>query len=251
MSLSKLTDRYNELTNLEKKIVEYILNNPKKILTSTANEMAENLYVSKTSIINLSKRLGFEGYSELRYYVRDYLNNEGQERKFLSYEQILDNLNSEVSKTISLQSKENIIKIVKKIIGSRIVYVIARGASGPIASLLSSRLALLGVKAILIEDPNIVDVLGGSLGEDETVIVISLSGETEKILALAKTARLRNIDVIALTAFSNSSLHKIANYNMFCFAHETSTKFNDLISRVGLHTLVQIIITYIAMEKQK
>ncbi len=92
---------------------------------------------------------------------------------------------------------------------SRIVYVVGRGASEPIANLLSSRLALLNIKAILIGDPNIIDVLGDSLSEDETIIVMSLSGETERILTITKTARSRGgIDVIALTSFSNNTLQK-------------------------------------------
>ncbi len=119
----------------------------------------------------------------------------------LSYDTILDNIHTEITKTISLQSEENINKIVNRILSSRIVYVVGRGASEPIANLLSSRLALLNIKAILIGDPNIIDVLGDSLSEDETIIVMSLSGETERILTITKTARSRGIDVIALTSF--------------------------------------------------
>ncbi|SCY77050.1 MurR/RpiR family transcriptional regulator [Alkaliphilus peptidifermentans] len=248
MSLNKLTERYNELTDMEKNIVEYILKNPKKVRDSTASELADVLFVSKTSIINLSKRVGFEGYSELKYYVRGYLDEKRSKKESIPYEDILSNLNSEVSNTISLQNPENINKIVNKLLNSRIVYIIGRGASGPIASMLSSRLALLHIKAILIEDPNIVDVLGDSMAEDEAIVVISLSGETEKILTLAKTARLRNIDVIAMTSFTNNTLQKIANYKMFCFADQTATKYNDLISRVGLHVLVQILVTNIRIS---
>ncbi|NLY47252.1 MAG: MurR/RpiR family transcriptional regulator [Tissierella sp.] len=251
MRLSKLTKAYNELTDLEKKIVEYIINNPKMIQDSPASEIANILYVSKTSIINLSKKLGFEGYTELRYYVKDYLEQKEKSKEEQSYKGILDNIHTEVTKTISLQDEENINQIVKKIISSRIVYVVGRGASEPIASLLSSRLALLNIKAILIDDPNIIDVLGNSLSEDETIIVMSLSGETERILTIAKTARARSVDVIALTSFFNNTLQKIANYNMFCFADSTETKYNDLISRIGMHILVQILISYIEMTDKE
>lgn len=251
MKLSRLTEGYEKLTDLEKKIVEYIMTNPKMIQNSPASDIADILYVSKTSIINLSKKLGFEGYSELRYYVKDYLEHKEKHKEEISYEGILNNIHNELAKTISLQSEENTSKIVKKIMDSRIVYVIGRGASGPIASLLSSRLALLNIKAILIGDPNIIDVLGNSLAKDESIIVMSLSGETERILTITKDARAKGIDVIALTAFSNNTLQKMANYNMFCFADNTETKYNDLISRIGLHTLVQILIACIEMTDKE
>lgn len=73
MNLSRLTQGYDELTDLEKKIVEYIMNNPKMIQDSPASEIAEILYVSKLLLSIYLKKLGFEGYSELRYYVKDYL----------------------------------------------------------------------------------------------------------------------------------------------------------------------------------
>lgn len=251
MTLSRLTEGFDKLTELEKKIVEYILNHPETIIHLTAHEVAEILYVSKTSIINLSKKLGFDGYSELRYYVKDYLQAKEKKEELWSYEGILGAINDEVTKTLTLQREDNIKSIAQRIMTSRIVYVIARGASKPIADLLSSRLAMLKIKSIFINDPNLIDVLGDGLGEDETVLVMSLSGETEKILNIARAARARGIDVIALTSFSNNTLQKLANYNMFCFAHDSETKYSDLISRIGLHVLIQILISYIGLGRKE
>lgn len=251
MTLNRLTEKYERLTGLEKKIVAYIMNHPQVIIHLTAHEVAEILYVSKTSIINLSKKLGFDGYSELRYYVKDYVQNQNKREEQLSYEGVLGSINDEVTKTLTLQREENIKAIAERIVSSRIVYIIARGASKPIADLLSSRLAMLKIKSIFIDDPNLIDVLGDGLSKDETVLVMSLSGETEKILNITKSARARGIDVIALTSFSNNTLQRLANYNMFCFAHVSETKYNDLISRIGLHVLIQILITYIDLDRKE
>ncbi len=252
MILSRLTENYDELTDLEKKVVEHILNNPKELLYLTANELADKLYISKTSVINLAKKLGFDGYSELRYSMKHYLEEKEKSVKdILSFNDILTNIYDEVNKTLSLQNEDNIKSIVKKIKNSRAIYIIARGASKPIADLFSTRLAMLNIKSIFINDLNLIEVISKSITEEETLILISLSGETGKIIEVAKTARARGIDVIALTSFSNNSLQKIANYNMFCFSDDTETKYNDLISRVGLHVLMQIIISYLEVYKEE
>lgn len=251
MNLSKLAERYSELTGLESKIIEYVMSNPEKIVHLTANELAEILYVSKTSVINLSKKLGFAGYSELRYYVKDYIQHKKKKEHILSFKDILDNIHDEVTKTLALQSEDNIKTIIKRIINSKLLYIVARGASEPIADMLSSRLALLKIRSILIRDPNLIEVLGDGFDKEETLFVISLSGETEKILTITKAARARGIDVIALTSFSSNSLQRLANYNMFCFADDTKTKYNDLISRIGLHTLTHILITYMDMYREE
>lgn len=245
MILGRFTENYDQLTDLEKKITEYVVTNPEDILYLTANELAEKLYVSKTSVINLSKKLGFDGYSELRYYVKHHIESQENTKVIPSFNDILLNIYDEVKKTLSLQNEENIQAIVETIKNSRAVYIIARGASMPLADLLCSRLALLKIKSIFISDLNLIDVICENLSKGETLVLISLSGETEKIKSVAKRARALGIDVIALTSFSNNSLQKIANYNMFCFADNTETKYNDLVSRVGLHILVQIIISYL------
>lgn len=245
MILGRFTENYDQLTDLEKKITEYVVTNPEDILYLTANELAEKLYVSKTSVINLSKKFGFDGYSELRYYVKHHIESQENTKLIPSFNDILLNIYDEVKKTLSLQNEENIQAIVETIKNSRAVYIIARGASMPLADLLCSRLALLKIKSIFISDLNLIDVICENLSKGETLVLISLSGETEKIKSVAKRARGLGIDVIALTSFSNNLLQKIANYNMFCFADNTETKYNDLVSRVGLHILVQIIISYL------
>lgn len=251
MILSRITENYNGLTDLEKKVVEHILNNPEELLYLTANELAQKLYVSKTSVINLAKKLGFDGYSELRYSMKHHLEKkEDSVKDVLSFNDILSNIYNEVDKTLSLQNKDNIHAIVKKIKNSRAIYIIARGASKPIGDLFSTRLAMLNIKSIFIDDLNLIEVISKSITEEEALILISLSGETEKIIDIAKTVRARGIDIIAFTSFSNNSLQKVANYNMFCFADNTKTKYNDLISRIGLHVLVQIIIGYLEIYKE-
>lgn len=248
MELSKLTANYDELTDLEKKIVEYIMDNPENVLNLTANEIAEDLYISKTTIINLSKKLGFDGYSELRYYIKNYVEKKKAKNTNLTYEDILGTIYEEITKTLSLQSEKNVKAIVERLLSAKAIYIISRGASKPIGDLLSSRLALMKVKSIFINDQNLIDVLGDGLDKEEVLLLMSLSGETEKIKNIAKVARARNVDVVSLTAFSNNTLQRIANYKLFCFAEQSETKYNDIISRLGLHTLVQMLIAYMDLS---
>ena len=121
MILGRFTENYDQLTDLEKKITEYVVTNPEDILYLTANELAEKLYVSKTSVINLSKKFGFDGYSELRYYVKHHIESQENTKLIPSFNDILLNIYDEVKKTLSLQNEENIQAIVETIKNSRAV----------------------------------------------------------------------------------------------------------------------------------
>jgi len=245
MNIHRLTDNYERLTSLEKKIVEYIIHNPEEFVRLSSAQMAKKLYVSKTSIINLCKKIGFDGFSELKYYIKDYLSNKEKVDSVFYYEKIIKDLGEEVNKTFAIQDEENIKKIANKILNSKTVYVIGRGASKPLGDMLSTRLSILKVKSVFVDDYNLIEVIGETIAEGETLILISVSGETEKIVNVAKMARAKNIDVIAITAFYNNTLEKLSNYKLFFFAKNVSTKTNDLTSRLGMHAVIQLLIEYI------
>lgn len=251
MDLNRLTDNYEKLTNLEKRIIEYIIKDPEEFINSSSIDVAKKVYVSKTSIINLCKKIGFEGFMELKYYIKDYLSKKDELDDVINYESTIKDLNEEIAKTFAIQDEENMNNIVHKIINSKTVYVIARGASKPLGNILSSRLSMLRVRSIFIDDYNLIEVIGETIVEGETLILISVSGETEKIVNIAKMARARNVDVIAITAFCNNTLEKLSNYKLFFFANNVSTKTNDLISRLGMHAVIQLLIEYIILNERK
>ncbi|HBM75447.1 MAG TPA: MurR/RpiR family transcriptional regulator [Clostridiaceae bacterium] len=251
MELSRLVKNYDELTGLEKMVVENIMAEPDQVIRLTVNELAEKMFVSKTTIINLSKKLGFEGFTDLRYYIKEYLINKTGKKQNVTYDGILANLYSEITKTLSLQNEENISKIAELLQNAKTVYVIARGASKPIADLLSSRLSILKIKSIFINDYNLIEIISERIVPGEVLILISLSGETEKIKNAAKIARAKNVDVVGITSFSNNALQEIANYKMFCFSNKAETKNNDLVSRVGIHIIAQLLIEYINSQERK
>jgi DNA-binding MurR/RpiR family transcriptional regulator len=55
-----------DLTNQERNIVEYILQNPKTVFKITANELAKLTYSSSSTIVRLCKKLGTQGFPDFQ-----------------------------------------------------------------------------------------------------------------------------------------------------------------------------------------
>ena len=64
--LRTIKNRYAVLTNVERRVADYILNNSDKVLTMSVAELSENSKSAKSAIIRCCKTLGFKGYSELK-----------------------------------------------------------------------------------------------------------------------------------------------------------------------------------------
>lgn len=62
-------EHYNTLTKGEKKIAEYFVKNPKKVMMLSALELGKEIGVSDASILRFSKALGFQKFSDLKNYI--------------------------------------------------------------------------------------------------------------------------------------------------------------------------------------
>ncbi len=65
-----INDHFHELNENEKAIVEYIIKNKEKCQEMTIIELAKETLTSKSSILRLTQKLGFSGYSEFKYSIR-------------------------------------------------------------------------------------------------------------------------------------------------------------------------------------
>ena len=57
---------YNDMGNAEKKIADFLIKNPSGILPLSITELAEKCGGSEATIVRFAKRLGFDGYQQLK-----------------------------------------------------------------------------------------------------------------------------------------------------------------------------------------
>ena len=216
---------YDKMNATEIKILQYIIKNIDEIQKITVKELSQRLFVSKTTIINLAKKLGYEGFSELRFFLKNI-----SERK------------------TEIQDREEIEEVVKKIIKSRIVYIISRGGSVHTGEYLNSRLAACKIKSIFISDINLINAVIENVLDNEMIIFLSQSGTTRTIVDVALKANLMGIETVAITSFGKNELQKYCTNSLYFYANETDTKKNDVISRVGMNIVTQLLIEYIKKD---
>ena len=155
---------YDKMNATEIKILQYIIKNIDEIQKITVKELSQRLFVSKTTIINLAKKLGYEGFSELRFFLKNISERKTENQEEYIPEKndvndIFEEMSHEINRTLMIQDREEIEEVVKKIIKSRIVYIISRGGSVHTGEYLNSRLAACKIKSIFISDHRLYNIL--------------------------------------------------------------------------------------------
>ena len=119
---------------------------------------------------------------------------------------ILDNIESAESflDETAIDEFENII------INAKNVFVTGAGRSGLAAKAFAMRLMHLGLSAYVVGE-----TISPAINDDDCIIAISGSGETNTIVSAAKIAKSRGSKVLAVTSYPESTLGQLADGYLF------------------------------------
>ena len=102
--------------------------------------------------------------------------------------------------------EESIDKFENIIIGSENVFVTGAGRSGLAAKAFAMRLMHLGLSAYVVGE-----TISPAINEEDCIIAISGSGETNTIVSAVKIAKNRGSKVLAVTSYPESTLGQLAD----------------------------------------
>jgi DNA-binding MurR/RpiR family transcriptional regulator len=232
---------YTDLTTSEKKVLKYIIDNIADIPYLNINELVAKAFVSKTVIVNLSQKLGFNGYKELKFKINEHIlaENKNKNQNLPSFKKQLER---NINKSFTLINEEQIHDCAKSLRHAKNIFIVTRGTSKAVGYYLEHLLFSLGLHCFFINDYNLSDSFTRLVSSEDTVIFISLSGGTKKIIETAKAVQLKESNIISMTAFHSNELTSYANHNLFCFSDDHDTKKDDTKSRVGFFILVDLLV---------
>ena len=152
-------------------------------------EVAKHAYVSTATIVNMSKKLGFSGYSDL---VFSFQNQPAPQT-----------LSTEL---ITKEEYQKFAQLLKKYQNKRIM-ILASGFSQNLANYFSEFLNLHGFRAMANSH---LELLRPSTESEALIILISHSGETQRLVELSVIADKHQIDIIAFVGESQSKIGQLA-----------------------------------------
>ncbi|WOO89556.1 MurR/RpiR family transcriptional regulator [Mollicutes bacterium LVI A0078] len=214
----------NEFSRGEFTVYSYIRENMETISEVSSEELAEITFTSPATINRTCKKLGTLGFSHLKHALIDDLNlrnkNVNSNRTVADTTNLIAKVNFEQSSLLANAIKE-----------SEVLFVYSAGASNIAALYLERQLLNIGIKCIDVEQQKMLENFSG-----ENLLIISSSGETERILDLVNNLKDKH-NILAITA-SGSKLDKISNVS---FTHNILIdKLDPLTREQQIHMLVMI-----------
>lgn len=226
MDLSKFIENKG-LTEIEIKVLNYIMDNIDEVNKLGVRGVAKNNFTSTSTIMRLSKKLGYSGFLEMQYNLASLKKNELY--SYINNSDFVDSL--DMDSLLKVNSSKVINDFIDIIFNDRIdndgnkfIFIYANGFSGIIADYINKKLLVMGKRCILANGTDSIGVFENNIDFISSIIVISKSGETPMVLNKVKIAKENNVKIISFTNELENSISKLADVS---FKIEDTNKLDD------------------------
>lgn len=245
----------------EKKIGDYIVRHPKKVVDMTVGELAKECGVSEASVSRFCKRIELKGFHHLKISLARELvdaKDDGEISGHISVDDmegslrgILSNKMEELRQTVAMIDREELKKILGVINNADTVLMAAVGNTIPVAMDGAYKLNQIGIRAI--STPIWETELGYSynLTDKDVVVAISNSGESTGVIQILEAAKSRGAVAISITNNARSSVAELSTYHITTATREKLFLDGYCFSRVSATMVIEIIYLLLASMRKE
>jgi len=247
---------YDEMGRAEKKIADWIIANPGKLIPLSISELADECRCSEATIVRFARRLGFEGYQALKISLAREENprdvSEGispDDSAFSVFEKVSGDIYCSLERTKKVLDPEAMTAAGEKILAAGKVITLGLGNSASVAVDMSHKFLRAGCSAVAYTDNHMQAIAASHLGVGDVAIGISHSGSSKDIVDALRIAHERGAVTIALTNYGKSPILKVSDIVLQTVSDETKYSILALNSRIAQLAIVDALYFYIVFRK--
>jgi DNA-binding MurR/RpiR family transcriptional regulator len=214
--LTRINNHYEDLSESEKRIADFIMKEKTEVLKMPAQELADATETSAATVVRFCRTLGFKGYTELKFYIeRELLSpsseliqiNRNDSVKVLK-QKIFQFNKQVIDETLDILDDNALEKAIKAIIKANKVDIYGEGGSGATALNAMDLMIQIGLHCNYYHDAYLEMTAASQLHPGDVAIAISHSGRARNTVDSLTEAKKQGATTICITGYSNSPLAK-------------------------------------------
>lgn len=226
-------EQIKELRGLELEVYHYVIEHTELVQKMTIRQLSEKTHVSTSTILRFCNKMGCEGFSEMKYKLKDQELPANQEP---AYDPVL-HMSSYFNKIMDENFQESIAIATNMILDAERVLFLGIGTSGSLGEYGQRYFSNIGIQAYSINDPFLPTPTRSLTGT--LVIVLSVSGETHEVIKQSIALKKIGAKIFSITNAETSTLAKIADLNISYYMPDERTLRYD--SAVNLTTQIPVV----------
>lgn len=257
--LQHISEHFDLLTNSQRSVAHYIMDNVGAVAFNTLDELAMKIGVSTTTVIRFARAIGYRGYTEMQQDIRDGIrgkvslperysaatqNIQLDELLVDSFQNDIENINQ----TLVLLRDDLLRDAVNAMVQSRHVYVLGMRGSFSMAHLLSSRLGQIKDNVHLIQAIGDIypEEINGS-GQGDLCVAFMFPRYSKMTASLVSTLKKRGVKILLITSPNHDIINTYGDIILPCVVQSVSYKS----SFVAPLCLINYLVTAVSMEDER
>ena len=239
------------LTESQKVIANYIVENPQKLALCSIRELERELRISKSTIVRLAQTLGYKGFSELKSefleVIRNNLGPIGRYKRYLSephgkvnfIELIVEETINNIQKTLQLIDQAQYKKALKMLKEAGHVYTIGIGISSCLAEMAAYLFNRVSINASYMSyGPLKFTEKIINISPDDLIFAFSFPPYSRETIEAARYAKERGMKVISMTDKATSEIVQHSDVFIQIFVESITISNSIMSALVLLYSLI-------------
>ncbi len=229
--LDVIRDNYEKIFSAERKVADYVLENPQETVNATVSELAKVSGVSDATVVRMCSHLGYKGYYQFRLMLAkdvgrdDDKNSEGIQNEGNAVGRVFQDYANTMIAIGENMDEHEVMECVNLIKTCGEAHIIAVGNTTPLALYMGFRLGRLGVKCSYGISPEYFLNQVNLATKDDIIIAISQSGRSKQVIQGVEMGKEKGLRVIAITGYRQSPIAQLSDYALISNAKKETFGF--------------------------
>ena len=254
MIIAHIHNMFENLTQTEQRIADYILKFPEKCTNMTAKELADVCGTVPSAVNRMCKSIGIQGFAKLKIALASAIAQDGKDNLTFNQEdnektifnKVFNSGINTIKNTFQMLDFLNIKTMAEKLASAKRIFVFGVGTSSVIAVDAAYRFSQLDVQAYAYTDILQMGVMAKNMKDGDIAFGISHSGMTKAVVDTMRAAKKAGATTMALTSFAKSFLYNESDYSICVYADEKNYPVEAVSARVAHICIVDALMLTIA-----
>lgn len=258
--LEQLENPNFKATKSDKALIEYIKENLENVVYKSISQISKESNIGEATITRFSKKMGFSGLQDFKVTLAQEIsglknrriinkNIENNESVIDSARKLVDSNIRILESTFNIIDEDDIKRASDMIINARKVFFFGIGYSGMTAEDSSYKFSRIGLNCMSIDSSHNMIMMASLMDEEDVVVAISHSGETDEIIKAVNIAKENGARVVSVTEDKNSRLRDVSDVNLGYFSGESILETGSISSKIAQFFVIDLVYTQVVKEK--
>ncbi len=252
--LEVIKDEYSQFFSAEKKVADFVLQDPQKTVDSNVSQLARQSGVSDATVVRMCHHLGYKGYYQFRITLaRDLGRKQYEGVSTIEDMDAVDKLFREYADTMLNIGKNIDVEVMWKCVTllktCKQAHIMAIGNTCPLAQYMGFRLGRVGIKCTyniaaeyFMNHVNLAD-------PEDILIAISQSGTSKQVIQGMELGKEKGLKSIAITAYAQSPISNLADYILLSGGEEAYFSYYKSYAHMNETAVIDALLSFVTNEE--